>query len=47
MSRNNLYLVAGLVAAALIVVGYLYYEESQRTHIDIEIDDNGISIDGN
>ncbi len=47
MSRNTLYLVAGVLAAALIVVGYLYYQDSQRTHIDIEIDDNGITIDGN
>lgn len=46
MSRNVLYLVIGLLAAGVIVVGYLYYQES-RSGIDIEINDQGVKIEGN
>jgi hypothetical protein len=48
MSRNTLYLVIGLLAVGVIVVGYLYYEESrQRTGIEIEIGEHGITIEEN
>lgn len=47
MSRNTLYIVVGLLAAALIVIGYLYYQDSQKTHIGIVVGDDGITIDGN
>ena len=46
MNRNTLYLVIGLLAVGIIVVGYLYYQES-RTGIDIEIGDHGVTIEGN
>ncbi len=46
MNRNALYLVIGLLAVGIVVVGYLYYQES-RTGIDIEIGDHGITIQGN
>ena len=46
MNRNTLYLVIGLLAVGIIVVGYLYYQES-RTGIDIKIGDHGVSIEGN
>jgi hypothetical protein len=46
MSRNTLYLLVGLLAAGILVVGYLYYQES-RSGIDIEIGEQGISIQGN
>ncbi len=46
MSRNTLYLVIGLLAVVLIVVGYLYYQENQRG-VEIRIGDQGISIEGN
>ncbi len=46
MSRNALYLVIGLLAAGVIVAGYLYYEESRtRTGIEIEIGEHGITIE--
>ena len=32
MSRNVLYLVIGLLAAGVLVVGYLYYQESRERH---------------
>ena len=46
MSRNILYLLIGLLAAGILVFGYLYYQESQ-SGIDIEIGDQGITIEGN
>lgn len=46
MSRNTLYLLIGLLAAGVIVVGYLYYEETRsQSGIEIEIDEHGITIE--
>lgn len=45
MSRNTLYLVIGLLAVGVVVVGYLYYQESQ-SGIDIKIGEQGITIEG-
>lgn len=45
MNRNVLYLVIGLLAAGVIVVGYMYYQESQ-SGVEIRIGDQGISIQG-
>ena len=46
MSRNALYLLIGLLAVALVVAAYLYYQES-RSGIDIQIGEDGIKIEGN
>jgi ABC-type transporter Mla subunit MlaD len=46
MTRNTLFLVIGLLAVGLVVVAYLYYQESQRG-VEIKIGDQGISIEGN
>ena len=46
MSRGSVYILIGLLAAAVVVIGYLYYEESQEG-VDIRIDESGVSIDGN
>ncbi len=46
MNRNTLYLVIGLLAAGVVVLGYLYYQQS-RSGIDIRIGERGISIEGN
>lgn len=45
MSRNALYLVIGLLVVGVIVVAYLYYQES-RSGVEIRIGDQGISIEG-
>lgn len=46
MSRNPLYLVIALLAAGILVVGYLYYQESRRASgIEIEIGEHGVSIE--
>lgn len=46
MSRNALYVVIVLLAAGVVVAGYLYYQES-RHGIDIEIGEHGVKIEGN
>jgi hypothetical protein len=46
MSRNALYFLVGLLALALVVAGYLYYQES-KGGIDIQIGNDGIKIEGN
>ena len=46
MNRNMLYLLIGLLIAGIAVVGYLYYQES-RSGVEIEIGEDGLSIEGN
>ena len=46
MNRNTLYLMIGVLSVGILVVGYLYYQES-RTGIDIKIGDQGITIQEN
>ncbi len=46
MNRNVLYSIIGVLVVALVVVGYLFYQERQKTSgIDINIGDGGISIE--
>lgn len=46
MNRNVIYLVIAVLAAAVIVFGYLYYQESQ-SGVTIEFGEQGISIEEN
>lgn len=46
MNRNVLYLGIGLLAAGVALIGYLYYQESQRG-IDIDIGEHGVTIEAN
>ena len=46
MNRNTLYLVIGALAAIAVIVGYLFYQEHQKTHgVDINVGKSGISIE--
>lgn len=45
MNRNALYLVIGLLAVGVVVIGYLLYEERQRG-VSIEIGKRGVTIEG-
>jgi hypothetical protein len=46
MTRNRLYLIIGALAVATVVLGYLYYQERQKTTgIEINVDKSGISIE--
>lgn len=44
MKREVLWLLLGAAAVGLGVLGYLYWQESQRTGIDINIGGSGIRI---
>lgn len=46
MNRNLLFIVIGVLAACAIGFAILYYQERQ-SGIDIRLDENGLSIDGN
>ena len=46
MNCNLLYLTIGALVVALIAVGYLFYQERQKTSgIDINFGDGGVSIE--
>lgn len=45
MSRNMLYLMIGLLVTGVLVVGYLYYQESQ-SGVRIELGEHGVTIEG-
>ena len=48
MSRNLLYAMCAVFGVAVVVLGYLVYEDRQKAKgVEIKIDDNGISIQGN
>ena len=48
MSRNLLYGILAVFGVAVVVLGYMVYEDRQKAKgIEIKIDDNGISIQGN
>jgi predicted negative regulator of RcsB-dependent stress response len=47
MNRNLLYFVIGALIVIVGVLGYRYYQSTQTTGIEIEINDSGISIQGN
>jgi len=46
MNRNTLYFVVGALAVAAVVLGYLFYQERQKTAgIEINVGKSGISIE--
>jgi hypothetical protein len=47
MNRNLLYAVIGALVVIVGILGYRYYQASQTTGISIEMNDSGISIEGN
>lgn len=48
MSRNNLYLLLAVLAVVVVAFGIYYvYQEQQRPQLEIRLDDQGLSIDGN
>lgn len=46
MSRNYLFVLILVLGVCAIVASYLYYQERQ-SGVDIQIDEKGISIEGN
>ena len=48
MSRNGLYAVIAILLIAIVGFGiYSYQQQQARPGIDVRVDDQGISIDGN
>ncbi len=46
MNRNSLLILIGILLVVAVGASYLYYQERQ-SGIDIQIDEQGIKIDGN
>ena len=44
MNRNILYAVVGALAVISAVLGYQYYQEQQKTGIEITVGNGGVSI---
>ena len=47
MSRNGLYAVIAILLVALIGIGIYVYQQQTRPSIEVRVDEQGISIDGN
>jgi hypothetical protein len=48
VNRNSLYLIIGVLAAAVVALGiYVYREGSKPSGVELKIDDSGISIEQN
>jgi hypothetical protein len=48
MSRNALYLVIAILVAIVVVFGiYLFYQQTQKPRLEIKLDEQGITVDGN
>jgi uncharacterized protein HemX len=48
MSRNGLYAVIALLLVAILGFGiYTYHQQQARPGIEVRIDEQGVSIDGN
>jgi len=48
MTRNSLYAVIGVLAALVVAFGiYVAWQESQKPKLEIKLDNNGISVNGN
>jgi RsiW-degrading membrane proteinase PrsW (M82 family) len=46
MNRNGLYLLIGALVIGIVVLGYYFYQEQQKTSgIDINVGESGISIE--
>ena len=45
MNRNVLYLVIGVLVIAAGVVAYLLYQDQQKTGLNINVDEGGVSIE--
>lgn len=45
MTRDRIYLVTAVLAVALVVLAYFFYQERQKTGLEINIDKSGISIE--
>lgn len=47
MSRNALYLTIGVLLAVVVGLGIYIYNEQTRPGLEVRVDGQGISIEGN
>lgn len=47
MNRNGLYLVIAVLLIAVVGFGIYTYQQQSRPGIDVRVDEQGISINGN
>jgi hypothetical protein len=47
MSRNGLYLVIAVLLVAVVAFGIYTYQQETRPGVEIRVDEQGLSIDGN
>lgn len=47
MNRNGLYLVIAVLLIAVVGFGIYTYQQQTRPGVEVRVDNNGISIDGN
>lgn len=46
MTRNTLYIVIAVLVAGVAVIGFMFYQERQKTTgVEIKIGESGISIE--
>jgi hypothetical protein len=43
--NRGLYLIIAIMAAVIVVGGVLYYQERNRSGIDVEVGNGGISVE--
>jgi hypothetical protein len=47
MSRTGLYILVGILAVVVIGLGIYIYNEQNKPGLDVHVDSQGISIEGN
>ena len=47
MDRNGLYLVIAVLLIVVVGFGIYTYQQQNRPGVEVRVDNNGISIDGN
>jgi predicted negative regulator of RcsB-dependent stress response len=45
MNRNALYVVIGGLAVVTAVLGYQYYQEQQKSSVEISVGERGLTIE--
>ncbi len=46
-NRNMLYLVVGALLVAVVAMGVYIYQQQTRPGLEVRVDGNGLSIQGN
>ena len=47
MTRNSLYLLIGALLVVAIGLGVYIYNEQNKPRLEIRVDQNGLTVDGN